>query len=208
MGFVLSALLGGGAWLVFQRAGQESPNGGIGDDLRGQLAVQREELEMLRTLAGTAPNEASMARAAQGSLLAKIHELERENASLKEDIRLYERLVPLFGDKGQIRVDGFQVFSLGKGGYRYQLQALYIPGRVTDSFEGRLQLLIDYVVNGEERRLVLPDKDKDADGYRIDVRQVLRREGWFQLPDGAILKAVEGRLLQGGAVKARITAGL
>lgn len=62
-------------------------------ELRNQLAERNEELARLRVGAATEQNAVQMERSAQQQLVSRIKVLERENASLKEDVSLFERLV-------------------------------------------------------------------------------------------------------------------
>lgn len=62
-------------------------------ELRSQLAERNDELIRLRAGAATEQSAAQMERSAQQQLVSRIKVLERENASLKEDISLFERLV-------------------------------------------------------------------------------------------------------------------
>lgn len=62
-------------------------------ELRQQLGDRNEELILLRAGAATEQNAVQMERSAQQSLVSRIKELERENASLKEDVSVYERLI-------------------------------------------------------------------------------------------------------------------
>lgn len=62
-------------------------------NLRKELADRNEELVQLRIGAATEQNAVQMERSAQQQLVSRIKVLERENAGLKEEISLLERLV-------------------------------------------------------------------------------------------------------------------
>lgn len=62
-------------------------------ELRQQLGERNEELARLRAGAATEQNAVQMERSAQQQLVSRIKVLERENAGLKEDVSLFERLV-------------------------------------------------------------------------------------------------------------------
>lgn len=62
-------------------------------ELRKELAERNEELARLRVGAATEQNAVQMERSAQQQLVSRIKALERENAALKEDVSLFERLV-------------------------------------------------------------------------------------------------------------------
>lgn len=69
--------------------------------LHSQLQLQHDELAFLRSLAGSAQNGLSIERAAHQQLLLKIGALEAENATLKEEMRVFERLIPPGADAGK-----------------------------------------------------------------------------------------------------------
>lgn len=62
-------------------------------ELRKELAERNDELARLRIGAATEQNAVQMERSAQQQLVSRIKALERENAALKEDVSLFERLV-------------------------------------------------------------------------------------------------------------------
>ncbi len=179
---------------------------GDGEELlrvREMLSAQQHELDHLRSTDGTGKNAVSIERAAQQQLLVQLWQLERENAQLKEDLRLFERLVPTAADEGQIRVEAFRVQSDGVGRYRYRLLLAYQGGKQAPDFKGRFQLQLIYLAAGQQQELLLPGKISGGGEYQLDVRKFLRREGGFQLPEGAALKSVEVQVLQGDTLKAR-----
>jgi hypothetical protein len=199
--------LGAAAWLVFQR--NEAGNTGYEvQNLRQQLLGLREELIFLRSTAGTGKNAASIERAAQQQLLIRIQGLERENSALKEDIRLFERLIPIVGEEAVVRVENFRVIAEANWHYRYRLLLAFQPSRQNPEFKGRLQLVVRFSLAGNEQQLVLPDKRDAAGDYQLELKHFLRRESDFELPAGAQLKGVEARVLQGDTLKAKQVAQL
>lgn len=201
---MLAVLLVGGvivllAWAWFQRD-QVGEFGRELHELHSLVLSQREELEALRSTAGTRQNAVSIERAAQDSLLVRIRELEQENAALKEDMLLFERLIPVVGDEEVLRLEGFRVTSQQVGRYRYRLLLAYQPSRQKPEFSGRLQLVVAYQINGRAEQLVLPATAATNPDYLLTLRRFLRREGGFQLPAGARLHSVEARIFQGATL--------
>lgn len=190
------------AWLFMQR-NEVGVIGGELAELRRQFDVQREELAALRAMAGTGQNAVAMERAAQQQLLGKVDALERENAALKEDIRVFEHLVPAAAGASQLRLESFRLSPDGAGRYRYRLLMAFQPDKQGVDFRGRLQLLAVYELGGKEFQLLLPDAKAAGAEYQLEIRHFLRREGSIELPPGAVLKSVEARILQGDIVKAR-----
>lgn len=204
---LLALLLGAIGWLLAQR----SEAGSLGQELevlRQQMLVQREELNILRSTAGTGQNTANIERATQQQLLGRIQSLEAQNAALKEDILLYERLIPVAGDGASIRVDTFRVAQEAQGRFRYRLLLAFQPDKQSPEFRGRLQLVINFTQAGKKLQQILPDKRESLAEYQLELKHFLRREGVFELPEGALLQDIEARILQGDTLKSKRLAQL
>ena len=171
---------------------------------RQRVVEMEEELRKLRSLSGTEQNAVRMERSTQQQLSARLKTLEQENAALKEDIALFERLVPADGTESVVRIERLNVVSAAEPGrYRYRLLVGYQPSKQEKEFRGRLQLTVISVQAGKEVQLNLPAGNEAAGEFQVELRNFLRKEGGFSLPAGARLKSVEARLLQGGTVKAK-----
>ena len=204
--FVLFSL-GVAAWFLFQ-LNEASGTGREVQNLRQQLLDVQEELVLLRSTAGTGKNAASIERVAQQQLLTRIQGLERENGVLKEDIRLFERLIPIVGEEAVVRVENFRVIGEAGWHYRYRLLLAFQPSRQNPEFKGRLQLVVKFSLAGNEQQLVLPDKPDLAGNYHLELKHFLRRESGFELPPGAQLRGVEAHVLQGDTLKVKQMAQL
>lgn len=201
--FILLALLVGvGGWLVAQKK-EAGVLGAEVDSLSQQLQAQREELNLLRSIAGTGQSAVSIERAAQQQLLGKIQWLEAENAALKEDILLFERLIPIAGESASVRIENFRVFKESGARFRYRLLVAFQSDKQTPEFRGRLQLTIKYVNGNKALQFVLPERLENAAEYQLEIKHFLRREGVFELPAGVILQSVEARILQGDTLRSK-----
>jgi len=206
----LAALLcaGGLAIAVLGLFVQHDEAGLVGreaETLRQRVLEQAREIDRLRHDAG-GDSAVSIERAAQQQLLARVGDLERENAALKEDVHLYERLLAGGGEEGGLRVESFRVGNEPGGKLRYRLLLAYQPTRQAPEFRGRLQLLVAYVLSGSDYTLMLPENAAVAGDYQVEVKRLLRREGFVDLPPGGHLKAIEARIFQGDILKSRETA--
>lgn len=199
---LLALLLATAGWLMAQR-NEAGVLGAEVDLLRQELQAQSEELHMLRSAAGTGKNAVSIERAAQQQLLSKIQSLEAENAGLKEDMLLFERLIPVAGEGASVRVENFRVFKESPTRYRYRLLVAFQPDKQYSDFKGRLEMVISYASAGRALQLHLPGKQEGAGNYQLQIKHFLRREGSFELPAGALLQGVEARVLQGDTLKSR-----
>lgn len=88
---LFAVVMFGVGWLASNYWRKES-GGGVG--VRGELQLHHEELASLRSMAGTGQNALSIERAAHQHLLFRISVLEAENSALKEELRIFERLLP------------------------------------------------------------------------------------------------------------------
>lgn len=197
---LLLLLVGLAGWLIAQRneAGVMALEM---DRLRRESELHLEELKMLRLAAGTGQSSASIERASQQQLLERIRGLEAQNAALREDVLLYDRLIPVVGEVAAVRVESFRVVQEAEGRYRYRILLGFQPDRQTTEFRGVLRLAINYSESGRTLQLVLPDKKENMVEYQLQFKHFLRREGVFDLPAMAVLQGVEARVLQGDALK-------
>ncbi len=201
------ALLGLTVWLIVQK----NETGVLGQEvesLRQKIQAQSEELIFLRSTAGTGQNAVNIERAAQQQLLGRIHSLETENAVLKEDILLFERLIPVAGERASVRVENFRVAKESGSRFRYRLLISFWSDKKAPDFRGRFQLAISYVSAGKVFQLILPDRQESAIEYQFEIKSILRREGVFELPAGAVLQGAEVRVLQGDTLKSKRLAQL
>jgi hypothetical protein len=204
---LLALLLGTAVWLKAQR----NEAGALGEEvdyLRQQLLAQGEELNMLRSAAGTGKNAVNIERAAQQQLLNRIQRLESENTGLKEDILLFERLIPVAGESASVRVENFRVSKESATRYRYRLLIAFQPDKQSPDFRGRLEVAVSFANAGKALQLMLPQKGESPADYQLQIKHFLRREGVFELPVGAILQGVEARVLQGDTLKSKRLAQL
>jgi hypothetical protein len=197
---LLALLMVSLGWLM----ARQSETGELGRELvalRQQLQLQSDELSVLRTSAGTEQSAVSIERAARQQLLSRIKVLESENAMLKEDMLLFERLIPAAGETAVVRIENFRVTAELGGRCRYRLLVVYQPDRQLPEFRGALQLEVQYVHSGKKESLLVPEVQQLRHDGLVEVRHFLRREGVFVLPVGAVLQGVEARLYQGGVLR-------
>lgn len=173
------------------------------DSLRHQVRELDEELLKLRSTAGTEQNAVQMERSTQQQLLNRVKTLESENAALKEDMLLFERLIPTTGDEPSIRLESFRVAPDGPQRFRYRVLLAFQSAKQVPEFRGRLQFLAIFSLGGKQHELLIPTKREGGGELQVEVRHFLRKEGAFELPVGAKLQSVEVRVLQGDTLKAK-----
>ena len=178
------------------------------ESLRLQVRSLDEELLRYRATAGTESNAVQMERSTQQRLLDRVRALELENAVLKEDMLIFERLIPAAGEEGALRLENFRVVSDGAQNLRYRVLISFRSGKQTPEFRGRLEFLVTFVQRGKSEEMVIPSRRERGGEFQVEVRNFLRKEGTFELPAGARLQSVEARVLQGDTLKARRVAQL
>lgn len=193
---------------IFVRQGEAGAREDEISTLQDRIRGLEDELLKMRAGAGTEQSLVQMERSAQLSLMDRLKALEAENGALKEDILLFERLVPPSGEKGAVRLDSFAVFPGEERHFRYRLVLAFQPGKQVSEFRGRLQFLVVFSQDGKRQELVMPTRPENSPEYQVEIRHFLRKEGGFELPSGARLVSVEVRLLQGDTLKAKQLAQL
>lgn len=173
--------------------------------LRNQVQVQDAELIRLRLQTGTEQSAVQMERTAQNQLMARLKQLEQENVLLKEDMGLFERLMPVDVAESTLRIERLGVQAEGDGGkYRYRILLRFQPGKQEKEFRGRLQLSVIAIQAGREIQINLPTGKEAQNEFAVEVRHFLRKEGSFSLPVGARVKRIEAKVLQGSSVRASL----
>ena len=201
------ALVASIVWSVAQQGEAASVQREL-EQVRLRLLAADDELLRFRSASGTGENAVQMERTAQQQLLSRIKSLENENAGLKEEIALFERLVPP-GDGGEavVRVERLRLAKENQPGqYRYRLLLGFQPSKQNKEFKGRLQLRILYSSVGKDLQMILPAAKDSTPEYLLETRHFLRKEGMIVLPADARLKSVEALVFQGDTLKAKAAA--
>lgn len=195
------------AWSMLQR-GEAGERQRELDSLRHQVRELDDELLKLRSTAGTEQNAVQMERSTQQQLVNRVKTLESENAALREDMLLFERLIPATGDEASIRLESFRVAPDGPQRFRYRVLLAFQSAKQVHEFRGRLQFLAVFSLGGKQQELLIPAKRENTGEFQVEVRHFLRKEGSFELPAGAKLQSVEVRVFQGDTLKAKRLAQL
>lgn len=144
-------------------------------------------------------------QAANKELQSKIAALETENAKVKEELAVLERL-----GKGEDQADALSITNLkikpqGDGGqYSYEFFVAQRSDKREQEFRGKLQILVHLQnSNKDVNMLMLPrPEDKDGERYNISFKYFNKVTGVFSLPEGTSPRSIEFRLLQGKSVRA------
>lgn len=157
------------------------------DTARGTL-VERERLMQID-------------RAAQTELARSVAQLQEENASIKEDLGFLRRLMSSGTTPEGLGLSELKVDRDGTSNqYRYRV-VLTQGGQRKVDFKGRVQVLARVSRGASLTTLTFPEGEAEAGGF--EFRFFHKVDGRFALPEGAVLKSVELRILAlpGGQVK-------
>lgn len=176
--------------------------------LEERLAAAEEELAGLRSVARSADASIQLEKSAQVQLAEQLRTLQRENAALKEELAVFESFVS--GAPAQasgLRIVRVSLESIGDKTGRYRYRVLIVNRQTVRGVqELRGDLQFDLVVSrdGKDASIKLPGGDQvEAARYKVLVKHFHRAEGEFTVPQGAVIKGGEVRLLQDGQVRAR-----
>ena len=166
--------------------------------LRAELAQLREAGQEQQTVVNSAQSLLVAERAAKEGLAAQVRQLEADNRGLREDLGFFEKLIPAG------KTDGLEVRSLQAEvlpGLQLRWQVLVIQARRNaPEFNGRLELVLAGTQDGRPWTQTQPPQ-----GQPLQVRQYRRVEGLLELPQGAVVKTVTARVLEGTAVRSTQT---
>jgi hypothetical protein len=175
--------------------------------LQREIAVGREELERLRTLANAAESKIAIERTAQQNLAKQVRVLEGENARLREDLAVFESTLSSDPKKSApLSIQRFKVQpELMPGEYRYHLLVL-ASGSRRGEFQGRYELLVSLTQDGRNVMMAVPETGAPgAPGFGLGFKHFQRIEGTFRVNPAARVDSVQVRIYESGSAQARAT---
>jgi hypothetical protein len=156
----------------------------------------------IHTTATKSADELNIDRAAQNQLDEQLKTLETENARLKEDLAYFNTLLPATGSSG-ITIQKLTVEPVAPNQLRYRALVMQ-GGSGKQRFSGNLQLAVMAQQGNQTTNLVFPnDQSPEQDKFKIGFKYYQRLDGMVTLPDGAIVKNVQARILENGQVRAQ-----
>jgi Tfp pilus assembly protein PilN len=175
------------------------------DTLRAKTTQLEKELVHLRSQADASESKLQIEHTAQLQLSGQVKLLEEENARLKEDMSVYENLALADGQEGSISINQLRIEPSGGAGnaYRYRMLVALQGSKKDVEFKGNLQLTLNALQDGKNVMILLPSQaEANSQQYNISFKRFRHIQGTFLIPQGARIKNLEVRLLQGGVVKA------
>lgn len=180
------------------------------DKLRVDRKALQDETARLSGLLAAGEGSVQIEQAAQKLLTEKNRLLAEENAKLKEDLAVFEKISRLEGKSvDEVSLDQFNVRHESQGLYRYSfLIALQGGGRGSERrFD--LQVLVTSRSGSHGDMMVPRGNGESARGqFDIALRNFRRVDGEFRLPKDYPLGGVEIRILEKGKLKAAKRVGV
>lgn len=166
-----------------------------------QLLQAHKERDEYRATVNAAESQLNIEKSLQSQLVAQIKLLEAQNIKLKEDLAFFESVLPTDGGVQGISIRRVKAEMVDPAHLRYHL-LLMQGGRNSQDFNGNYQLILNVVQNGKSAMITFPKAEAAAD-YRLSFRHYQRVEGVLDVPENAVVKSVQIKVLERGAVRAQ-----
>lgn len=172
----------------------------------GALTVERDRFS---STVNAAESRLNIEKAAQEQLGQQIKVLETENAKLKEDLAFFEGLLPNATGSQGITIQRLTAELLTPTQLRYRM--LIMQGGKGANFVGNVQLLVTATVAGKSTVLTFPGAGATAaekTASQLDFKYYQRVEAELTLPEGAVVKAIQAKVMEKGQMRAQQTSNL
>jgi hypothetical protein len=188
------------------------------EEAKQQIAELSEHNGKLKTDAESLKNsllerdrQIQIEKAVQSELARNVAQLQEENSGLKEDLGFLRGIMSAGNVPEGLSVQNLKVDAdTSAGDYRYRMLLIQGGTRKQD-FHGKIQVVVRFAQNGMVSVLNFPeDAVLKAPGSEIVFRYYQKIEGRFKIPQDALLKSVQVRLLglPGGEVRTSKTLNL
>lgn len=206
-GAIATAIYLGGQWLYqsgLSFAGHSKLINQV-ESLNQQVLALTEERDALATEVNAASSRLQMEKSTQGQLTEQVRLLTNENNRLKEELGFYQAMSASDQETGLAIRSARISPEASNGQWRYRI-LLMQTGKNQRNFNGTLQLLTTLQREDKSVMIVFPEPNTpNASQYQVSFRRFHKIEGILNLPQGAVLKAVQIRILEHGEVRAQQT---
>ncbi|MDB5838739.1 MAG: hypothetical protein JWQ23_691 [Herminiimonas sp.] len=177
-------------------------------ELQRETEALRAERDRYSATVTAAESQLNMANSAQKQLAAQVKLLEVENARLKEDLAFFEKLMPVSSSSKGVVIRQIRAELVSPTQIQYQLLVMQ-DGKTERDFAGNLQFVVTLVQGGKNAMIIFPDgKASDVEKFKLGFKHYQRMEGVLTVPDGALVKAIQARVLEKGQIRAQESAKL
>jgi hypothetical protein len=204
---LLMILVAAAVWWVMENSHRIT--GLSQEEARRELAVLaddsgkvRGQLEEARASLVERERQLQIEKAAQTELARTVVQLQEENAALKEDLGFLRRLMSSGATPEGVAVSDLKVEREEKANeFRYRM-LLVQGGQRKQDFRGRVQI-VARIARGTALSTQTYPEDDAGDAGTFEFRFYHRVEGRFAIPEDAVLRSVDVRILAvpGGQVK-------
>ena len=171
--------------------------------MQKQLELLTSERDKLASTANTVESKENMERATQKQLSDQVKALTAENLKLKDDLVFFESLMPSTTGAEGISVKRIKAELQAPNQLSYQVLVMQ-GGKANRDFNGEMQLTLTLVQAGKPAMMQFPDvKAAETEKLKLSFKYYQRLEGVIQLPEGAIVKAVQVKVLDKGQQRAQ-----
>lgn len=180
------------------------------DEARQQIAALSEEnrglkrdLEGSRSSLTERDRQLQIEKASQAELARTVAQLQDENAALKEDLGFLRNIMSSGATPEGLALSNVKVEADGRPQeFRYRM-LLTQGGQRKQDFKGKVQIVAKVEEKSVISSLTFPDPNAGEAAGALEFRFYQKVEGRFRIPDGAVLRSVDVRVLQspGGQVK-------
>jgi hypothetical protein len=179
-------------------------------EAREQMAALGEENRNLKRDLETAKSslterdrQLQIEKSSQSELARTVTQLQDENSTLKEDLSFLRNIMSSGTTPEGIAISNLKVESDGKPlEFRYRM-LLTQGGQRKQDFKGKVQIVARVEEKNVLTTVTYPDPAAGETAGGVEFRFYQKVEGRFRIPDGAVLRSVDVRVLQspGGQVK-------
>lgn len=170
----------------------------------------RRDFESMKTRLGESERQLQIERAAQRELARSVAQLHEENASLKEDLGFLRNIMSSGAAPEGVGVSELKVERDGRPNeYRYRM-LLTQGGQRKQDFKGRVQIVARIAQGSATSTMTFPEAAAGESAGAFEFRFYQKVEGRFVIPEDAVLRSVDVRVLAvpGGQVKLSRTLNL
>lgn len=175
-------------------------------DMQTQFKQVREERDQFQTTVNAAESQLNIERSLQTQLSRQIKTLESENSKLKDDLAFFESLLPTDTGPQGISIRRLKAEMVEPTQLRYRL-LLMQGGKVDRDFTGSYQLVVTLFQGGKSAMMTFP-KAEAIDAFKLSFKHYQRVEGVLAVPEGAVVKSVQIKVLEKGTLRAQQSANL
>jgi hypothetical protein len=172
--------------------------------LRDRALRLEDDNQRLRSIVAQHDQQIQMERATQADLAKTVKALQDENATLKEDVAFFRKLMSSDRTGGGLSIYRFLVErSVLPGEYRYRL-LLSQGGEREREFQGHMQLLVNLTQDGRPMVVTEPANPGEAKAYQVSFKFYQRLEGTFRVAPGALVRNVQLRVFESGSSQPKL----